>query len=209
MADTSGRLYDIQIEVESVGLSGFVDSDNFIVLQGIDQSVVGLDFQSPDGLLVPLEDGEVEPFQFALVNQRDHISLGVLGDAVTVDGTLRTNIQYFGDIDNLAATWGGLTGPEMVLPLTHGNDLCATPSLSTLSDCADNLDERDAILEELGFLLGDIDGREGGVRFADFLILADNFGRSDRTYVDGDLDLDGTVTFADFLVLADNFGESF
>lgn len=56
-------------------------------------------------------------------------------------------------------------------------------------------------------LLGDLDGN-GTVEFADFLVLADNFGLQTNSYADGDVDCNGTVAFADFLALADNFGKS-
>ena len=46
---------------------------------------------------------------------------------------------------------------------------------------------------------------DNSVGFADFLILADNFGLRDATQDDGDLDRDGIVSFTDFLILADQF----
>ncbi len=60
-------------------------------------------------------------------------------------------------------------------------------------------------LSELEVLPGDLDG-DGGVVFADFLVLSTNFGSTDVGYAGGDIDLDGTVAFADFLVLSSNFG---
>lgn len=45
------------------------------------------------------------------------------------------------------------------------------------------------------------------VQFADFLLLAQNFGLKVGP-ADGDLDCNGTVQFADFLVMAQNFGQS-
>jgi len=202
----SGGPYEFNIRVEQTGLSGFIDSDNYIVLEGIDQKVLGVDFESPDGLLVPLEDGEEKPFQVALSNTKEHISLGALGEAVVVDGLLRTNIRYLGDVDQLLATWGANENLQR-LPISKSGDPCAPPSLQTLSDCAETLDERDAILSRLGHVLGDLDG-VGGVGFADFLMLAENFGQEDKRYVDGDLDLNGKVTFGDFLLLAENFGRT-
>lgn len=62
-----------------------------------------------------------------------------------------------------------------------------------------------SLLGELNLVKGDFDG-VGGVAFADFLVLADNFGQEVDSYALGDIDLNGTVEFADFLVLADNFG---
>ena len=52
---------------------------------------------------------------------------------------------------------------------------------------------------------GDIDGN-GLVDFADFLILADNFGTEVDSHELGDIDCSGLVDFADFLRLSANFG---
>ena len=41
---------------------------------------------------------------------------------------------------------------------------------------------------------------------ADFLALAANFNKTDATWPEGDFDGSGTVDFADFVILADNFG---
>lgn len=55
-------------------------------------------------------------------------------------------------------------------------------------------------------LIGDADNN-GEVAFADFLILADNFGKVvDAAFEEGDFDGNGTIDFADFLILSDNFG---
>jgi len=206
--DLSAGHYDFNVSIENTGgLSGFLDADNYIVLDGAGQDIVGVDFKSPDGQLVPIEAGEERPFQVALSNTKEHISLGLLGTSVTVDGLLWTNVQYNGDIDRLTAQWGDTNSAVIDIPFTRNNDPCASPSLQTLSQCADNLAERDAILAQLGHLLGDIEG-DGSVDFGDFLGLADNFGETDQSYVDGDLDLDGIIGFSDFLILADNFGNT-
>lgn len=44
------------------------------------------------------------------------------------------------------------------------------------------------------------------VDFQDFLVLANNFGKTDAIFAEGDFDEDGNVGFLDFLVLAENFG---
>lgn len=54
---------------------------------------------------------------------------------------------------------------------------------------------------------GDLDGN-GTVEFADFLVLADNFGSDASDHTTGDIDCNGKVEFADFLVLAENFGKT-
>lgn len=55
--------------------------------------------------------------------------------------------------------------------------------------------------------LGDLDGN-GTVEFADFLVLAENFGSDATDHTTGDIDCNGKVEFSDFLVLAENFGRS-
>ena len=47
------------------------------------------------------------------------------------------------------------------------------------------------------------------VDFADFLTLANNFGKSDAVFRDGDFDSNGVVNFSDFLTLASTFGRSY
>ena len=73
--------------------------------------------------------------------------------------------------------------------------------------CIADVSQRDIIVEGLNLLQGDLDG-EGGVAFADFLILSANFGQPGG-YVDGNIDLseDG-VGFSDFLIMSANFGQS-
>ena len=53
-------------------------------------------------------------------------------------------------------------------------------------------------------LIGDVDD-DGKVAFADFLRLANNFGRLDAVWEDGDFDGNGSVDFSDFLMLSNNF----
>jgi len=56
------------------------------------------------------------------------------------------------------------------------------------------------------WLVGDING-DKTVSFADFLVLASNFGQAtEQGVADGDLDASGAVDFADFLLLSENFG---
>jgi|GEM_PF-5617157 len=73
------------------------------------------------------------------------------------------------------------------------------------ANCTPN-DIIDSFLIDNGTLRGDLDGI-GGVQFADFLILSENFGTSPAVYTDGDLDNDGAVGFPDFLLLSANFGQ--
>lgn len=53
---------------------------------------------------------------------------------------------------------------------------------------------------------GDVDGN-GRVEFADFLVVAANFGQLvDGAFADGDFTEDGVVAFDDFLLLSNNYG---
>jgi hypothetical protein len=88
---------------------------------------------------------------------------------------------------------------DVVIP----GDVNGDGDLDLLSGSSD--DGRLAWFEQ--WLLGDVDN-DGEVQFADFTVLANNFGRKNALREDGDLNGDGTVDFADFLVLANNFGQS-
>jgi ELWxxDGT repeat protein len=71
----------------------------------------------------------------------------------------------------------------------------------------DELNGRELWSAELDPLPGDVDG-DGVVQFSDFVILANNFGRTDAGRGDGDLNADGHVDLADFVILANRFGQS-
>ena len=73
--------------------------------------------------------------------------------------------------------------------------------------CVADVAARDAVLEALNTLPGDLDGN-GQVAFADFLVLSTNFGTDSTSYSDGNINLTGTIDFADFLVLSSNFGQT-
>jgi hypothetical protein len=56
-------------------------------------------------------------------------------------------------------------------------------------------------------LPGDANG-DGGVSFADYLVLEQNFGKSGMTFRQADFNHDTNVSFADYLLLEANFGRS-
>lgn len=58
-----------------------------------------------------------------------------------------------------------------------------------------------------GIVAGDAND-DGRVDFADFLIVSNNFGRTETTRHMGDFNGDNEVNFSDFLVLSSNFGAS-
>ena len=118
------------------------------------------------------------------------------------------------------AELGDLDGdgtPERTVNISHPGRANSVPAMA-LGDCnldtdlnADDLScvsdiaARDAVLEALNTLPGDLDGN-GQVAFLDFLILAENFGSESASYAEGNIDLVGPVSFLDFLELANNFG---
>lgn len=57
------------------------------------------------------------------------------------------------------------------------------------------------------FLPGDADG-DGKVDFADFVIVARDFGRTNAIWSTGDFNGDGKVGFDDFVIVARNYGQS-
>lgn len=73
--------------------------------------------------------------------------------------------------------------------------------------CVATIEARDAVLEVLDTLPGDLDGN-GDVSFDDFLKLAENFEMDLTSYADGNVDLVNGVNFDDFLILAGNFGKT-
>lgn len=213
--DSSSVLHDFIVSRPDVApLSGFVNAQGKIVLQGSGQQVVALDFQSPKGLLVPVtENDPTAAFQFAAFNGSTQVSIANLGRAVTVDGEVITDVGYLGTEpeSDLTATWGDafsairnfvVTGPDVSLDcngdgVVNGDDLsCGCSSGASLND----------LLTALNLVPADLDA-SGEVAFLDFLILADNFDQPGN-YSDGDINCNGRVDFLDFLQLASNFGRT-
>ncbi len=64
-----------------------------------------------------------------------------------------------------------------------------------------------AFLESAQRLPGDANF-DGEVQFGDFVTLAENFGKLDEVWSNGDFTCDSQVQFGDFVVLANNFGKS-
>ena len=194
-------------------LSGVINGDGFIVLTANDLNAQGLNFFSEGGFLVPISDNNTEPFDFALSNTANQITIGNLGSTVLLDGTFITNVRYIGD------------EPETDLSASYGENAVEVPfTIKELPSVADPLDCNqdgttdsadlncicgteavDELLTRLDLRPGDFDA-DGTVAFADFLALARTFGQSTTSYTEGDVNCSGTVDFEDFLVLARNFG---
>lgn len=117
-----------------------------------------------------------------------------------------------GAIDEFYVFNRGLTAEEVAIlatPVTSVTGDCNDDGSLTALDlpCVSTIAERNAVLDALGTLPGDLDG-DGAVAFADFLTLSGNFGKSGLGYSDGNVDLVDDVAFADFLALSGNFGKT-
>ena len=73
--------------------------------------------------------------------------------------------------------------------------------------CISTVEERNAVLSELGTLAGDFNG-DVAVDVNDFLLLSRNFNATDVGYANGDANIDGVVDVSDFLELSRNFGKT-
>ena len=95
----------------------------------------------------------------------------------------------------------------IVIPITpeEAGD-CSGDGLFNADDltCARSVAERDAALSALNVLAGDFD-LNGSVDFADFLTLAANFGESEASYLEGNVNTLAGVDFADYLEFSFNF----
>jgi GH25 family lysozyme M1 (1,4-beta-N-acetylmuramidase) len=74
----------------------------------------------------------------------------------------------------------------------------------TFADAAGNANA--AFSFDFFVLAGDVN-RDRSVNFDDMLIVAQNYGQSDRAYAQGDLNNSGGVDFDDLLILAQNYGQ--
>ena len=139
-------------------------------------------------------------------------------DVITPSDVYAADLDGDGDIDILSASEGdakiawyentdgaGTFGPPHVITTSWASSVYA----ADLDGDGDNdVLSAGAWYENLGSPAQPGDANmDGEVNFADFTILANNFGRdADVVFADGDFDEDGDVDFSDFLILADNFG---
>ena len=113
-----------------------------------------------------------------------------------------TRAIYADDFNLFAAA----DGNTVTIVLEGDCNKDGTLSASDLT-CVYTINSRDAVLDALNTLPGDLDGN-GDVSFDDFLVLSANFGQGAASYADGNIDLMDGVAFADFLILSDNFGKT-
>ena len=191
-------------------LRGLIVTGGRIILEANDLDVQGVNFESAAGLLVPIPNNDADPFDFALSNTNEQISLGNLGSTVRLDGQLITEIRYLGTEpeSDLKATYGA-DGAEVEFPVevSESTHDCNGDGVTDAGDlnCICEVGAVDELLAELGLQKGDFDG-DGSVGFSDFLLLSTSFGQTGVGYANGDADCSGTVDFTDFLILSSNFG---
>jgi hypothetical protein len=93
-------------------ITGSIDEDGFIVISGNGESLVGVDFISEGGFLIPIPPGDLtapaDPFQFLLANSPTQVTFGNLSPAsdVVVDGDLVLSVGYDALGQDLRAEWG-------------------------------------------------------------------------------------------------------
>lgn len=139
------------------------------------------------------------------VTWRDVIVVDGNSEVVDIYNLSRNNLQNQDSYDELRQIIVDAT-PQQTEPVLGDCNANGSVDVSDLS-CVSNVEERDAAIEALNTLPGDLDGN-GEVAFADFLVLSRNFGRDTDSYAAGNIDLQNGVDFADFLILASNFGQS-
>ena len=89
-------------------LEGFVNENDLISLRTLNGplDVVGVDFRSAGGFLVPTDDAD--PWDIVIARTSNRVTLGNLASSVMLDGTVATSVGYTGsDPDSdLVANWG-------------------------------------------------------------------------------------------------------
>lgn len=69
-------------------LSVSLNEDSYFVLSGKEPELLGVQFESPNGVLIPVPDDDAGPFQFLLSNGATQVTFGALEPSVDLDGEL-------------------------------------------------------------------------------------------------------------------------
>ena len=91
----------------SSGLFVTTNDDGQLVLQANDRTIIGVEFLSQSGSLIPA--AESAPFGFLLANNREQITYGSIQDFLTLNGSVVLDARWdfsTGETD-LSARWGG------------------------------------------------------------------------------------------------------
>ena len=131
----------------------------------------------------------LSPLDFVFVNSTTGESINP--NAVDLDYDAATNVATF--------SFPGLPGG--MLP---DGAYVATLAAASVTDSAGNPLQQPFVFT-FDVLAADFT-RDRAVDLADFTVLANNFGKSGRTFTQGDANYDGRVDLADFTILANRFG---
>jgi len=91
-----------------VSISVSTNASNQLVISGNDVDLLGLNFQSTSGSLIPITNGGADPFEFVLENTTTQITLATIFNPVVLNGSLTLDIGWnfgTGELD-LVAEWG-------------------------------------------------------------------------------------------------------
>lgn len=121
-------------------ISAALNDEGFVVLSGENVELLGLEFTSDGGWLVPVEGDDATPFGFLLENSVNQITYGSLNTTVMINGDVTLGAAYAlpeGEVADLLASWGGIEdGPPIPLavafptaptPPTDGGGAGGTP----------------------------------------------------------------------------------
>ena len=168
---------------------GWIDLDDsvVVVIPYLEESdgargvhVNALQVLSRGRYLVPVPDpADPTPFQFLVNNDEWAVAWTGLGVAVEMEEPFVTSARY----DLSGAMSDGINPCD---------DLLTTGGVSIF-------------FEDFCSIPGDVNF-DTRVTFADFLVVAENFGMADAEWPDGDFDWDRRVGFSDFLLLSSNYG---
>ena len=181
--DAESSLHSDLLNVHAFGGPFWVEN---VRVNGTAADVFGV----PDFQEVTLENEELATFSVEL-------------DVEAAPGLYEGSIEFFSEGRSPSPWWDLF---DVRAEILHPGDCNADGSVDANDlACVSTAEQRDAVLERLNTLAGDLDGN-GDVSFPDFLTFSQHFGQDLLSYSDGNIDLQGGIDFADFLILSTNFG---
>lgn len=96
-----------------------LDESNRFLLHGEGEQLLGIEFRSPSGSLVPDIDESASPFSFLVSNTPSKVTYGNLGNALTLNGTVALDSGWdsTSGIRDITAAWGD--GPNVRDAILH------------------------------------------------------------------------------------------